>query len=95
MLVSLLSGAQTDVNIGRVLRNRLQILGTVMRNRPLEARVGITRDFQANLEPALVDGRMKSVIDCVFPLREAADAHRYMEANRNFGKIVLDVANGS
>ncbi len=94
VLVSLLSGAQTDVNIGRVLRNRLQILGTVMRNRPHEARAGITRDFQANLEPALVDGRMKSVIDRVFPLREAADAHRYMEANQNFGKIVLDVANG-
>ena len=95
VLVSLLSGAQADVNIGRVLRNRLQILGTVMRNRPQEARVAITRDFQTHLEPALIDGRMKSVIDRIFPLREAADAHRYMEANLNFGKIVLDVVNGS
>jgi len=67
----------------------------VMRSRPLEARAQITRDYQEQLEPALVDGRMKTVIDSVFPLREAAEAHRYMEANQNFGKIVLDVAGGA
>ena len=37
---------------------------------------------------------MRPVIDRVFPLRDAADAHRYMEADRNFGKIILDVAGG-
>lgn len=94
VFVGMLSGAQTDVNLAVVMRKRLEIYGTVMRSRPLEDRVAITRDFQENLEPALVDARMKPVIDRVFPLREAADAHRYMESNANFGKIVLDVANG-
>ena len=38
---------------------------------------------------------MKPVIYRVFPLREAAEAHRYMEENRNFGKILLDVIDGA
>ena len=73
---------------------RLRIFGTVMRSRPLADRVAITRAYRRELEPALVDGRMRAVIDRVFPLREAAEAHRYMEADRNFGKIILDVAGG-
>ena len=65
-----------------------------MRSRPLADRVAITRDYRAQLEPALIDGRMRPIIDRVFPLRAAADAHRHMEADRNFGKIILDVAGG-
>ena len=87
-----MGGVAAEVNLGQILSRRLQVFGTVMRSRPLEARAQITRDFQTDLEPALVDGRMRTVIDKVFPLRDAADAHRYMEANKNFGKIVLDVA---
>ena len=92
VLVGLMGGVRGEINLGQILSRRLQVLGTVMRSRPLEARAQITRDYQEFLEPALVDGRMKTVIDSVFPLREAAEAHRYMEANQNFGKIVLDVA---
>ncbi|HJN91205.1 MAG TPA: NAD(P)H-quinone oxidoreductase [Dehalococcoidia bacterium] len=92
VLVGLMGGVAAEVNLGQILSRRLQVFGTVMRSRPLEARAQITRDFQTDLEPALVDGRMRTVIDKVFPLRDAADAHRYMEANKNFGKIVLDVA---
>jgi NADPH:quinone reductase-like Zn-dependent oxidoreductase len=36
--------------------------------------------------------RFNPVIDCVFPLAKAADAHRHMESRRNFGKIVLEIA---
>ena len=32
---------------------------------------------------------MKPVVDKVFPLAEASEAHRYMESNANFGKIIL------
>ena len=94
VLVGLMAGASAQVNLGQILGRRLQIMGTVMRSRPLEARAQITQDYRRDLEPALIDGRMRTVIDRTFPLREAAEAHRYMEANRNFGKIVLDVANG-
>ena len=94
VLVGLLGGVKVEADLGPIVRRRLQVIGTAMRSRPLEDRVAITRNYRENLEPALLDGRLRPVIDCVFPLREAAEAHRYMEASRNFGKIVLDVAEG-
>ena len=93
--VGLMGGSKTEINMGMLMGKRLQIFGTVMRSRPLADRVAITRHFREHLEPALIDGRMRPVIDRVFPLREAAEAHRYMEADQNFGKIILDVAGGT
>ena len=90
VLVGLMGGAQAETNLGLILSKRLQIFGTVMRSRPLIDRAAITRDFQRHLEPAIVTGDMKPVIDSVFPLSQAAEAHRYMEQNQNFGKILLD-----
>ena len=92
--VGLMGGAKTEINLSHLMGKRLRIFGTVMRSRPLADRVAITRAYRRELEPALIDGRMRAVIDRVFPLREAAEAHRYMEADRNFGKIILDVAGG-
>ena len=94
VLVGLLGGARSETDLGLILRRRLQVLGTVMRSRSLADRAAITREYQETIEPLIVDGRMRSVIDSVFPLRDAAAAHRFMAENRNFGKIVLDVANG-
>ncbi len=93
--VGLMGGAKTEINLSHLMGKRLRIYGTVMRSRPLADRVAITRAYRRELEPALIDGRMRAVIDRVFPLRDAAEAHRYMEADRNFGKIILDVAGGA
>ena len=90
VLVGLMGGAVAETNLGLILSKRLRILGTVMRSRPLIDRAAITRDYLEHLEPAIVAGQMKPVIDSVFPLREAAAAHQYMAENRNFGKILLD-----
>ncbi len=92
--VGTMGGREAPLNLGLLMVKRLRIFGTVMRSRPLADRVAITRAYRRELEPALIDGRMRAVIDRVFPLREAAEAHRYMEADRNFGKIILDVAGG-
>ena len=90
VLVGLMGGAQMETNLGLILSKRLRIMGTVMRSRPLIDRAAITRDYREHLEPAIVAGQMRPIIDSVFPLREAAAAHQYMAENRNFGKILLD-----
>ena len=90
VLVGLMGGAQAETNLGLMLSKRLRVFGTVMRSRPLIDRAAITRDYQLHLEPAIVNGEMKPVIDSVFPLSQAAAAHQYMAENRNFGKILLD-----
>ena len=84
VLVGLMGGAVAETNLGMLMQKRLRVHGTVMRSRPLIDRAEITRDYRLHLEPAIVNGEMKPVIDSVFPLGRAAEAHQYMAENRNF-----------
>src|SRR5262245_3930385 len=89
MLVGLLAGAKGELDLGRVLANRIRILGTVLRSRPLEEKIAAMRVFEAQVVPLLARGVVKPVIDVVIPLAEAARAHERMASNAGVGKIVL------
>jgi putative PIG3 family NAD(P)H quinone oxidoreductase len=95
ILVGLMGGTKVEANLGLILAKRLQVIGTAMRSQPLENRAAITQRYREWVEPRLIDETFRPIIDRVFPLRAAADAHRHMEANQNFGKIVLAVADGA
>ncbi len=89
--VGLMGGASTDINLGTLMRNRLQIIGSVMRPQSLPEKISITERFVQRWLPILKDGTLQPIIDTVFPLEQAQQAHEYMEANCNFGKILLKV----
>lgn len=91
VLVGLLGGNRTEIEMGVLLRERLRIIGTVLRARSLEEKLALTREIRERLLPLFEDGRLRPVVDRSFPLEEAADAHRWMAENRNLGKIVLEV----
>ena len=65
VLVGTMGGGRLETNIGALMPKRLRVHGTVMRSRPLADRVAITRAYRRELEPALIDGRMRGVIDRV------------------------------
>jgi putative PIG3 family NAD(P)H quinone oxidoreductase len=90
VLVGLMGGAVTEVNLGALLAKRAEVRGTALRVRPLEEKAAATRAFEKSALPHLASGRIKVVVDRLFPLAEAAAAHRYMESNQSFGKIVLE-----
>jgi NADPH:quinone reductase-like Zn-dependent oxidoreductase len=73
------TGRATEVDIRHVFWNQLSILGTTM---------GSPREFAAMLQ-LYEAGRVRPVVDSVFPLRDAPAAHQRMDAGRQFGKIVL------
>ena len=89
--VGLIGGATTEINLGTVMRNRLKIIGSVMRPQSIAEKIAITQRFVERWLPELKRGTLQPIIDTVFPLAEARQAHEYMEANRNFGKILLKV----
>lgn len=89
--VGLIGGSATEINLNTVMRNRLQIVGSVMRPQSIDEKIAITQRFVDRWLPELERGVLQPIIDTVFPLAEAAQAHEYMEANRNFGKIILRV----
>jgi putative PIG3 family NAD(P)H quinone oxidoreductase len=90
VIVGLMGGSKQQVDLGLILRNRLQVRGTVLRPRPLEEKAAATRAFERSVVPHLASGRIKVIVDRVFPLAQAGAAQAYMESNANFGKIVLE-----
>ncbi len=91
VVISTLSGANVSANLGTLMRKRAQVIGTTLRARPLAQKVALTRAFAAFALPRFADGRLKVAVDSVYPLADAAEAHRRMGANLNTGKIVLRV----
>lgn len=92
VLVGLMGGAKAEVDLSVIQRKRLRVIGTVLRSRPLEEKLAVTQTFARQVVPLLEQGSVRPIIDRVFDLKDAAEAHRYMETNANFGKIVLQVA---
>lgn len=80
-----------EVPIGSILRKRLQIFGSTLRNRPLDYKIALTRDFRLFAWNLFAKGTLKPVVDKVFDWQAVAEAHHYMESNENQGKIVLKI----
>jgi putative PIG3 family NAD(P)H quinone oxidoreductase len=91
VLVSMMGGPETSINLGLILSKRLRVFGTVLRARPLEEKAAATRLFAERVMPLLARGLVHPVVDRVYPLDNLAEAHRYMESNQNFGKIVISM----
>lgn len=91
VVVGLLGGASAKVDLARLLSQRHELLGLVMRTRSLSDKLAITRRFVREALPLVADGRLRPVIDSVLPLAEVRRAHERMEQNANIGKIVLQV----
>ena len=89
IVIGVLGGPMASVNLAQLLVRRYQILGLVMRSRPLSDKIAITQSFMRSWHPRFSTGALSPVIDCVMPLADAAKAHERMEANLNVGKIVL------
>ena len=91
VVIGVLGGPMANVNLALLLMKRHQILGLVMRSRPLEDKIRITRDFVQHRLDHFRTGKLKPVVDEIFPLAEAVKAHERMEQNANSGKIILKV----
>jgi len=89
--VGRLAGITGELNLDLLALKRLHLIGVTFRTRTLEERIAIARRFAADLLPALADGRLRPLIDRVFPLDQALEAQAYMVSNAQVGKIVLTV----
>ena len=92
ILIGTMAGRDASLPLGVILGKRLTIRGTVLRARPLEEKVAVTRAFAAQVVPLLARGVVRPVVDRVFPLEQVAAAHRHLESNTTFGKVVLEHA---
>lgn len=89
--IGLLSGANSELNMGLILGKSLRIIGSRLRSRPLAEKIDITRQFEKRFWDLLATGRLQPIIDNIFPIQQARDAHEYVRQDLNTGKVILEV----
>ena len=92
MCIGTVAGTKADIDLRHVLSKRIMIRGTVLRARPLEEKIIATQAFARELCPLFERGQLRPVIDSQFDMHDVAKAHRRMESNETFGKVVLKIS---
>ena len=90
--IALMGGAKGELNLGRVMMNRLTVTGSTLRARSAAFKGEIAAALREKVWPLLEAGDIAPVIHRTFPLAEAAAAHALMEESSHIGKIILEIA---
>ena len=91
ILVGLTGGRTAEFNLGTALAKRAKIIGTVLRSRSMEEKAEATAKFARDVLPLITEGKIKPNLDKVFQIENVKEAHKYIESNQSFGKIVLEI----
>jgi len=89
VVIALLGGAKSTVDMSLILRRRLTMTGSTLRTRSVEFKRAITEQLQQKIWPLLAAEKIKPIIYQTFPFEQAAQAHALMESGAHIGKIVL------
>ncbi|MDP9150497.1 MAG: NAD(P)H-quinone oxidoreductase [Myxococcota bacterium] len=89
VVVGTMAGPSARLDLSLLMHKRAVVRGTVLRARPLEEKILAARALSRHLVPLFEARALRPVVDRVLPLEAAAEAHRLMESNENFGKLVL------
>lgn len=92
VIIAVLGGAKTELNLGQVLVKRLTVTGSTLRSRPVAEKGRIARALEQQVWPLLERRQIAPVIQDVLPLHAAAQTHQRLEANAAMGKLVLRVS---
>lgn len=87
--IAFLNGSTANVNFMPIMLKRLTLTGSTLRPRSIEEKAALAAALEAKVWPLIEAGRVKPLIDKVFPLGDAAGAHALMEKSNHIGKIVL------
>ncbi|ATI41769.1 NAD(P)H-quinone oxidoreductase [Pacificitalea manganoxidans] len=90
--IAFLQGAEMQLNMTQLMTRRLTITGSTLRPQSDAAKARIAEALLTEAWPHLEAGRIAPVMDSVYPLDKAAEAHARLETSEHIGKIVLQVA---
>jgi NADPH:quinone reductase len=90
VLINMMMGKDVQVDLSLVMSKRLTITGSTLRARDPLFKAAIAQNLEKNIWPLLASGKIKPIINAVFPAEKAAEAHQLMESSEHIGKIVLN-----
>lgn len=91
VIIGVISGIKAELNLALMMVKRQQIIGSVLRSRPVVEKGEIVAEFTRRALPKFTDRSIVPIIEKVFTIDQVADAHRMMEEDKHFGKIVLRI----
>ncbi len=89
--IAVLGGIKAEINMAQLMVRRATLTGSTLRPRSDGFKTLLAREIADNAWPLVEEGRLRPVMDRIFPLAEAGAAHAHMEAGNHIGKIVLAV----
>ncbi len=90
VLINMMMGKDVQVDLSMVMSKRLTITGSTLRGRDTLFKAAIAQNLEKNIWPLLASGKIKPIINAVFPAERAAEAHQLMESSEHIGKIMLN-----
>lgn len=88
-VIGLQGGVKGELNLAALLGKRAAITATSLRGRPLGEKASIVAAVREHVWPLVGAGPVRAVVDRTFPMSDAAQAHRALEAGEHVGKILL------
>ena len=85
------AGSKVEINMMPVMLKRLSYTGSTLRTRPTAYKNEIARQLEEKVWPLIAAGTIKPMVNAVFPLAQAAQAHALMESSTHIGKILLSL----
>ncbi len=84
------AGDEAALLLRALMSRRARILGTMLRARPLEEKAAAVQAFGHQVVPALAEGRLRGLVDRVFPAAHVDEAFAYMAQPGKFGKVLVE-----
>ncbi len=91
IFINTMQGSKAEIDFGLVMRRRLHISGSTLRNRSNIFKTQLTQEIIANVWPLLISGKFKPIIFQDLPLSAAQEAHQILEESQHIGKVILTI----
>jgi putative PIG3 family NAD(P)H quinone oxidoreductase len=89
VIIATMSGSEAGLDLALLMRKRARIVGSTLRSRSRAEKAAIVARFKDELLPGFASGKLRVVVDAVFPATRASEAFQRMRENRNVGKILI------
>jgi NADPH2:quinone reductase len=91
--IAYLRGFSAEVNFAPLLMKRITMTGSTLRAQSFEQKAVMVEEILEHVYPHLQSGVIKPLVDSIYPLEEAEEAHKHMESGEHMGKIILRCSN--
>ena len=92
VLIGLMGGSRSEIDLAKLMMKRLRVVGSTLRARPLEEKASIMAELGQYVWPKISQGEILPIIQQVFPIQAASEAHELVASDGTIGKVVLKIS---